>query len=58
MKKVLVILLLIMTTVGCALFDGELWEEARREREERGEQCYRDYNGTFYCVDKYGNGMY
>ena len=55
MKKIILILILLMITVGCALFDGEAWEELHREQKEKGRQCYRDYKGNFYCEDKYGN---
>ena len=49
MKKIIILLVLIMTTVGCEFFDGEAWERIEREDRERGRTCYRRYNGTFYC---------
>ena len=56
MKKLVLVILLMLTTIGCSLlFDPELVEEVKREDEERGRKCYRRYNGTFYCKDKYGN---
>ncbi len=51
MKKLIILIILIMNIVSCALLDAELYEEVKREREERGRTCYRRYNGTFYCKD-------
>ena len=58
MKKILVIIILLLTTIGCELFDGEEWARYRERREERGVKCYRRYNGNIYCEDKYGNPAY
>ena len=55
MKKIILILILLMITVGCELFDGEAWERIHREDKERGRTCYRYPSGNFYCEDKYGN---
>ena len=55
MKKILIIMILLLTTIGCELFDAAYWDEVDREREERGVKCYRRYNGTFYCRDRDGN---
>ena len=55
MKKIMLMLILILTTVSCELFDMERWERIHREQKERGRTCYRDYSGYFYCEDKYGN---
>ena len=56
MKKIiLLIILILIITTGCSLIFGDLWEEAKREREEKGEKCYRDYKGYFYCEDRDGN---
>ena len=51
MKKILVIMILLLTTIGCELFDAEEWAEYREDRERRGRECYRDYKGYFYCED-------
>ena len=58
MKKLFLIVILALTTVSCGLLDPKLWDEARERREERGERCYRKYNGNVYCEDKYGNRVY
>ena len=55
MKKILVIITLLLTTIGCELFDGDEWAKYKERRKERGVECYRDYKGYFYCKDKYGN---
>ena len=57
MKKTIAILVLTILTVSCELFDPNVWEEHQKDREERGVNCYRRYNGTFYCKDKYGNEL-
>ena len=57
-KKILLMVILAMSVVGCSLFDPELWNEASRQRRERGEKCYERADGVFYCKDKYGNRTY
>jgi type IV pilin len=58
MKKIIMLAILAMTLVSCGLLDPQLWDEARERREERGERCYKKYNGNVYCEDKYGNRTY
>ncbi len=55
MKKLILIIILLLTTIGCGFFDAEEWAEYKKDREERGVKCYRRYDGYFYCEDKYGN---
>ena len=55
MKRIIVILILVMTTIGCTLFDMESWERIEREDKERGRTCYRNEYGNYSCRDKYGN---
>ena len=58
MNKLLKILLLIMvafSVVGCELFDPKGWREAREDMRKRDVQCYEEANGNYYCKDKYGN---
>lgn len=43
--------ILVMTVVGCELFDSERWARIKREDAERGRTCYRDRYGNFYCKD-------
>ena len=49
------LVILAMTTFSCSLLDKEAYQEMKRDRAERGEKCYRRYDGTVYCKDKYGN---
>ena len=58
MKKLIILVLLAMTTVSCSLFDPEEWNEARERREERGRTCYETRSGYIYCEDKNGNRIY
>ena len=58
MKKGIKILLLIMvafSVVGCELFDPKGWREAREDMRKRDVQCYEEANGNVYCKDKYGD---
>ena len=55
LKKLILIVILAITTVSCGLLDPKLWDEARERREERGVECYRRYDGTIYCKDRDGN---
>ncbi len=50
--------ILTMAVVGCSAHDMALWKEARQERRERGETCYRRPSGEYYCKDRYGNRTY
>ena len=58
MKKFIIFFVLLIVSIGCSLFDAEEWREYKEDREERGINCYRRYNGDFYCKDKYGNEVY
>ncbi len=56
MKRMMVLsIILIIAIIGCSARDIELWNESGRRLEERGVECYRRYNGTFYCEDRDGN---
>jgi len=57
-KKILLLVILAMSVVGCSARDIALWKEAKQERKERGVKCYERASGTFYCKDKYGNRTY
>jgi len=57
-KKILLIVILAMSVVGCTAHDMALWKEAKQENRERGVKCYRDESGYAYCVDRYGNRTY
>ena len=51
MKKLIILIILLTTIINCGFFDAEEWAEYKKEREERGRKCYRDYKGYFYCED-------
>ncbi|WP_314391477.1 hypothetical protein [Leptotrichia shahii] len=55
MKKIIMLVILAMTVVGCELFDSERWARINREDAERGVECYKRYDGTVYCKDRNGN---
>ena len=57
-KKILLMIILAMSVVGCELFDPKLWKEAERDAAERGIRCYERANGDYYCKDRYGNITY
>ena len=57
-KKILLMVILAMSVVGCELFDPKLWKEAERDADERGISCYKRADGVYYCKDRYGNRTY
>ncbi|ACV38409.1 hypothetical protein [Leptotrichia buccalis] len=57
-KKILLMIILAMSVVGCELFDAKRWDRINREDAERGETCYRRASGEYYCKDRYGNRTY
>ena len=57
-KKILLMVILAMSLVGCDLLAPNGWKEAEQKRKESGEKCYRDSSGYAYCVDRYGNRTY
>ena len=54
MKKLLLILILAMSTVSCELFSKSYWDRVEKSRREEGRRCYKRANGDYYCKDKYG----
>ena len=52
MKKIIMMVILAMTTFSCSLLD-----EVNREDAERGVKCYKQY-GNVYCRDREGNRTY
>ena len=54
-KKILLLVILAMSVVGCTAHDMALWKEAKQERKERGVKYYENENGYVYCEDRYGN---
>jgi len=57
-KKILLMVILAMSVVGCTAEDIDIWRNADRRAAERGETCYRRANGEYYCKDRYGNRTY
>ena len=55
MKKIIMLIILAMTVFSCSLLDNEAYQEMKRDRAERGVECYKDRYGNVYCKDKYGN---
>ena len=51
MKKIIMLVILAMIISSCELLNPNEWREAEREAAERGEKCYRDRYGNFYCED-------
>ena len=58
MKKLILIVLLGMTVVGCTAEDIAIWKDSDRRMAERGIRCYERDDGIYYCKDKYGNRTY
>ncbi|BBM38114.1 hypothetical protein JCM16775_0822 [Leptotrichia hofstadii] len=57
-KKILLMVILVMSVVGCELFDPKGWKEAREDMRKEGRKCYKRANGDYYCKDRYGNIVY
>ena len=57
-KKILLMVILVMSVVGCSLLDNEAYQEMKQERRERGVRCFERANGEYYCKDRYGNITY
>ena len=58
MKKLILIVILAMSTVSCELFSPKEWAAYNKRRAERGVKCYERADGIVYCKDKYGNEVY
>jgi len=57
-KKILLMIILTVAIIGCSARDIALWKESERRAAERGETCYKDSSGYYYCKDRYGNRTY
>ena len=57
-KKILLMFILVMSVVGCELFDAKRWDRINREDAERGVKCSERADGVYYCKDRYGNRTY
>ena len=53
MKKIIILVILAMTTFSCSIIDE--YNEAKREAAERGVKCYKNQYGNVFCEDRYGN---
>ena len=49
MKKIMMLIILIITVTNCSLFDLKEWEEVQRERKERGHKCGYTEDGRWIC---------
>ena len=58
MKKLILIVILAMSTVSCELFSPKEWAAYNKRRAERGVECYKRADGIYYCEEKYGNRVY
>lgn len=55
-KKILLMVILAMTFVGCSARDIALWKEVRREhRNLRIGECLDNGDGTASCKNEYGD---
>ena len=57
-KKILLMVILAMSVVGCELLSPSYWDRVNQRDREEGIRCYRNENGYAYCKDKYGNRVY
>lgn len=58
MKKIIMLVILAMTVFSCELVSPDYWNRVDKRMEEKGTRCYKRYDGTVYCEDKYGNRTY
>ena len=54
-KKILLMVILAMSVVGCELLSPKEWSVDHERKAERGVKCYERADGVVYCEDKYGN---
>ena len=57
-KKILLMVILATSVVGCTAEDIAIWKDSDRRMAERGVRCYEDSSGYYYCKDRYGNRVY
>ncbi len=56
LKKVILIVILTLTTVSCELFSPSRWAEYEKDRAGSGRRCYRNSSyGNIFCEDGNGN---
>ena len=56
-EKLILIVILALTTVSCELFSPSYWNRVTESRRESGERCYKQY-GNVYCKNRDGNRVY
>ena len=49
MKKIMMLIILVITVANCSLFDLKEWEEVEREDKERGRMCGYTKSGDTVC---------
>ena len=49
MKKIMMLIILVITVANCSLFDLKEWEEVQRENKERGRKCGYTEDGRWIC---------
>ena len=54
-KKILLMVILAMSVVGCELLSPKEWSEYRERQDGRDIKCYERADGVYYCKDRYGN---
>ena len=57
-KKILLLVILAMSVVGCELLSPSYWDRVNQRNREEGRTCYKRANGDYYCKDRYGNIVY
>ena len=57
-KKILLLVILAMSVVGCELLSPSYWDDVNQSRREKGVRCFEDSSGYYYCKDRYGNRVY
>ena len=55
LKKLILIVILALTTVSCELFSPSRWAEYEKDRAESGRRCHRNSYGNIFCEDGNGN---
>ena len=55
-KKILLLVILAMSVVGCELLSPKEWSEYNKRKV--GRTCSKRADGIYYCVDDNGNRVY
>ena len=57
-KRILLLVILAMSVVGCELLSPSYWDRVNQRNREEGRTCYERADGIYYCKDRYGNRVY